>query len=954
MSTRQTSSARFLIGIDLGTTHTVVAYADLTQPLSSEQINIFEIEQLVAPGEVAKKPLLPSFRYHPTAGELAAEDLVLPWQTKPLQGELPQVIIGQWARELGSKVAGRLVSSAKSWLSHPQVDRSAAILPWGAAQEIPQISPVIASASYLSHICHAWDHAHPEHHLAAQQVVITVPASFDEAARSLTVEAAALAGLTDIVLLEEPQAVCYDWYNRHHTQAKQLLQDIPLLMVCDVGGGTTDLSLISVGSEKGELTLNRIGVGDHLMLGGDNVDLALAHSAEQQLNQGNKKLNSAALSQLIQQTRIAKEALLADNAKESATVTVLGSGSRLIGGAKSCELTKSQVHQVALDGFFPLTDFAQQPQQSRSAMVEFGLPYAADPAISKHLSQFLSAHQSSCRQALGMAEDDQAHAIPSAVLFNGGVFNSPLIKQRACDLFEHWRGQPVTELENKHPDLAVAYGAVAYSMARRGTHLTIGGGSARSFFLLLDEAAVADNTQPQRAICLLSKGTEHETEICLTKQQFVLRLGQPVSFRLVSTTAEEEFLPGTLIDANQSQFVTLPPLIAQLSAEESDNARLDNKADVTVNLAVRLTEVGTLKLECVRLMLPQQRWQVEFQLRQQLTQLDQDDEQDTVEPISLPPKFAQATVQLQHVYGQKLKQSDPKAVKQLRPELEKLLGKRDLWPTPVLRALADQLLGDLKNRRRSDLHERNWFKLAGFTLRPGFGYPVDPQRIEQCWPLYQTGLQFNTTNLAWSDWWIFWRRIAGGLTAQQQQSIYGDIAKYINPSVLKNRKLSSELNNRAYEEMVRLAASMEHLSIDLKVELVNWLLVRLKKTATQSSWWAIGRIASRSPFYGSSHNMIGPEQVEAWLPQLLACDWKKQPHIGFSAVMMTRKCGDRSRDIDEQARQLIITKLKSSRAPDSWLNMVSEVTELTEVETKRIFGDALPSGLKLLPADTAS
>ena len=936
MRSTVTSDAHYLVGIDLGTTHTVVAYAELQQGGEQTPARLLQIDQLVGPGEVARKPLLPSFRYHPLAGELADSDLVLPWPQRPLAGELPQVVIGAWARELGSKVDGRLVSSAKSWLSHDQVDRNAAILPWGADDEVAKVSPLLASASYLHHVVCAWDHQFPGAPLSAQQVVITVPASFDEGARALTVEAAALAGLTEILLLEEPQAVCYDWYDRHQQTADEMLAAMKLMMVCDVGGGTTDLSLIRAEMVDGQLQLDRIGVGDHLMLGGDNVDLALAHTAEQRLLQAGKRLNAGGLSQLIQQTRLAKERLLADNAPDSAKVTVLGSGARLIGGAKSCELSREEVHAVALDGFFPLVDSSARPEQRRSAMVAFGLPYASDPAISKHLAAFIGQHQPGCRAALGMTDDETGTAIPAGLLLNGGVFNSPVLAERAIAQLSQWRDEPVVALDNQQPDLAVALGAVVYARARRGSQLKIGGGSARSFFLGLE-----DEQGQARGICLLPKGTEEETEILLDAHEFALRVGEPVRFNLWSTTEDRAFEAGQLVSLADTPLMELPPLMAALETSP------DGKPRVRVRLAARLSEVGTLHIDCVSVEESGQRWSLEFQIRRAMA--DGSSSGDGAESEQLPAAMDEAIELLEQVYGQSQKTTDPKRVKLLRQSLEKCLGGRDSWSPPLLRALFDQLLTAGKRRRRSEQHEKNWLKLAGFAMRPGFGYALDEWRIEQAWPLYASGLQFNQTSAAWSDWWTFWRRLAGGLDPQQQLTLYRDISRYIDPAKSKNRKIVAELAIRSYEDMVRLAASLEHLPVATKVELVEWLLKRTKKSANaQANWWAIGRIATRMALYGSNHLVIPAEQVTAWLPQLLKADWKKEPHVAFAAVMMARLSGDRNRDLSSASQQEILAKLKQSKAPASWLAMVSEVTVLDEAQTKRIYGDALPSGLKLL------
>lgn len=932
-------SPRFIVGIDLGTTHTAVAFADISQGAAAARPAIFEIEQLVAPGEVAKKPLLPSFRYHPTEGELVAEDMLLPWPRPELPGELSQVVVGEWARELGSRVEGRLVSSAKSWLSHSQVDQSAAILPWAAAEGVAKVSPVLASASYLSHVRLAWNHEHPTDLLEHQEVIITVPASFDEGARALTVEAASMAGLPDVLLVEEPQAACYDWHAQNQQQAVALLHNVRLLLVCDVGGGTTDLSLIRVAIEKGALTLNRVGVGDHLMLGGDNVDLALAHTAETRITRGGKKLRAASLSQLIQQTRKAKERLLSENAPDSAAVTVLGAGASLIGGAKSCELSRDEVRAIALDGFFPIAPFSDRPLQRRNAMVEFGLPYAADAAISKHIAEFLARHGAACRDALGLS-DPETPAIPDAVLFNGGVFNSSAISARLLETLSLWRGEAVQQLENTQPDLAVACGAVAYGLARRGAQLKIGGGSARSYFLRLDEAQNADD-EPRQGVCLLPRGAEEGQEIVLGERRFALRLGQPVRFHLVSSSADTPVQAGELYRLEGDTFVDLPPLMAALEQDDSQG----ETDEVEVELVTRLTEVGTLKIECVSLADSTQRWNVEFQIRRDLAR----QRQGNVVTAQLPKTFDEAHGLIDGVFGQSNKQFDPKAVKTLRNDLDKLLGKRDSWSTPLLRAVFDAVLEGQQKRRRSEAHERVWFNLAGYGLRPGFGYPLDDWRIQQVWQLYSQGLQFDKGNPAWSNWWVFWRRAAGGLDEQQQQQLFNDMARYLDPAVLRNRKLLAELQTRAYDDMVQLVAGLERLPVDTKIQVGNWLLKRLeKKSEPLTSWWAVGRIGARVLFHRSAHNVVPPEVATTWLQRLLKEDWKKNQQIAFAAVMLARMSGDRSRDLEPEERTRVITKLQEARAPALWIELVSEARELNEAETQLIFGEKLPSGLKLI------
>jgi hypothetical protein len=828
---------------------------------------------------------------------------------------------------LGSKSKGRFVTSAKSWLSHPSVDHAADILPWGSGDDVAKVSPIVASASYLSHIRTVWGHQFPYAPLEKQDIVITVPASFDEAARSLTLEAAKLAGLPNVRLLEEPQAVCYDWLRRHAGTVKQALANVHLLLVCDVGGGTTDLTLIKVERGEQEPKLTRIGVGDHLMLGGDNIDLALAHLAESRLGGDEKRLSAADLSQLIEQCRIAKERLLADDAPEQVNVTLLGGGSKLIGGSRSVALTKEEVRSIALDGFFPLSGLDDLPDRKRSGVVEFGLPYAAEPAVSKHIAAFLKLHSAASREAL-----HGEGRVPDALLLNGGVFRSQAITQRMVGLIESWRFIPPVLLENQHPELSVAFGAVSYAIARRDKKLKIGGGSARSYFLLVD----TDDSTKQQGICILPKGSEEGDEVILKDRRFALRLGVPVRFHLVSLSGDGDFKPGDVTEITDL-FHSLPPLAV---AFEGDAGKPN--AEVTVELAVTQTEVGTLKIQCIAALGSSQRWDVEFQIRKKAAALPTD--------AALPGNFNQIAERIQAIFGAKSKQVDPKAVKNLRAGLEKLTGTaRTEWTTPLLRAMFGTLLEGAKYQRRSENHERVWLSLAGFCLRPGFGYPLDDWRVEQLWKSYSQCIQFVNETQNWSEWWTLWRRVAGGLDTAAQEKIFADIAKFLNPAAARQPGVAKQIKNRGYDDMVRLAAVLERLPVAKKIQLGEWLLKRLEKAGEpDQTWWAVGRIGARMPFHGSSHNVIPADTVCLWLKQMLAVDWKKIPQAGFAATLIARMSGDRARDIDQAMRVQIIEKLKLSKAPVSWIDMVEQLKELDEKEEKQIFGEALPPGLKLI------
>jgi molecular chaperone DnaK (HSP70) len=920
--------ARYIVGIDLGTTHTVVAYAD-TRQNGKGGVEVFNIEQLTGPGEIVALPLLPSVHYQPAPGEMAESDTRLPWcgtgddETRPVIGEL--------ARLLGAKTHGRTITSAKSWLSHGTVDRNAPILPWGAAQGVAKISPVEASASYLAHVRGAWNRAFPEFPLERQEIVVTVPASFDEAARSLTLDAARQAGLGEIRLLEEPQAACYDWVWHHRGNLAHELDGVRLLLVVDVGGGTTDLTLIRVEPDGNEPRLTRIGVGDHLMLGGDNLDLTLANMVEQRLDPG-RRLRAAELSQVVEQCRAAKESLLGEDAPASATVTLLGAGAKLIGGARGTELSRETVREVVLEGFFPLTGLDEMPERKRSGVVEFGLPYAPDPAISRHVAAFLRQHQLAMAEALG----DGVSLMPDAVLLNGGLFLSDIVAKRVLALLSYWcDGRALKRLRNDRPDQAVAHGAVAYGLARRGVSVRkIGGGSARSYFLLVD----ADNEGARQGVCILPHGSEEGHEVFLTERSFALTLGVPVRFHLVASVADTRWQQGDLVDISEEHFVALPPLAVAFDRETSQG-----REEVVVGLAASLTEMGTLNIQCVDAADPTRRWNVEFQLRQPQSAAQ------ALTQRGLHPRASEAVELIRNVFGKKHRAADAKPVKGLRAELEQLVGKRESWEMPLLRELFAALLEGLPHRRRSDAHERVWLSLTGYCLRPGFGYPLDDWRVGQVWAIYELGIQHQAESQNWAEWWTLWRRIAGGLNAQAQGSLFAALADFINPDKAKRGNLAALAKKRGYEDMLRLAAVLERLPLADKTVLGGWLLNRLGKAGEPAEvGWALGRVGARIPCHGGIHGVVPRETAEAWLSVLLGVDWKKTPAAGFAAALIARMTGDRERDIGQDIRAKVLERLRTAKAPESWQGMVREVKELDEADEKRLFGEALPPGLKLL------
>ncbi len=924
---------QYIVGIDLGTSNTVVAYVET----GTDEISIFDIDQLVGLGEVGTRELLPSVRYHPAPGELAAGDLQLPWI--PNDHETQPAVIGHLARALGAQVPGRLVTSAKSWLSHASVDRLAPILPWGADDQVSKVSPVTASASYLAHVRAAWNHRFPHALLEDQDVVLTVPASFDDGARALTLEAARIAKLPALRLLEEPQAAFYDWLFHHRATLAAELAQTRLVLVCDVGGGTTDLTLIKVHFEDGEPQLTRIGVGNHLMLGGDNMDLALAHLVETRLAKEQTRLSAASLSQLVERCRAAKEQLLGAQPPDSVAITLLGAGARLVGGARTTELSREEVEQIIVEGFFPNGGVDELPRRSRAALVEFGLPYAADAAITRHIAAFLQSLNAQSREALGVSHEVQT-SMPDTLLLNGGVFRANALSSRLANALGTWRQQPLHVLQNDHPDVAVARGAVAYGLARAGHAPRIGGGSPRSYFLVLEEDAqdsAQDNARSSRGVCLLPRGTEEGLEVHLEDRVFALRLGHPVRFHLVSTVADTAWRPGELVDLTTGDFVRLPPVATVVQQQGASGLR-----ERPVRLTTSLTELGRLEMHCIATDDASQRWLLEFQLRR-------DNAEHDVSAAIRNPSLDKAIELIDRTFGPRSANVDPKEVKRLRAGLEQLLGPRQSWDSALLRELFGALWERAGRRRRSADHERLWLNLTGYCLRPGFGYPLDEWRIEQLWSLFDDGIQYVNEGQVWSEWWTLWRRSAGGLHEDAQLQVLDAMAWLQAAAGMKRHKLPFDPTKVGNADMLRLSASLERITVDRKVEIAEQLLVRLQRPSeNHQGWWAVGRIGARRPFYGSAHGVVPADVATRWLDVILALDWKKVEPAAFAAAQIARMTGDRSRDLAEPVRETVVRRLEAANAPPAWVDMVREVVTLDNADTGRVFGESLPAGLKLI------
>ncbi len=601
---------KYVIGIDLGTTNSALAWAaPPPDPRELSPVTLLGVPQLVNPGEVRDEDLLPSFLYIAGANDFPAGSLELPWPSAD-----SSMVVGELARKRGTEIARRLVSSAKSWLSHAGVDRTAPILPVTAPEGVTKVSPVDASRRYLEHLAAGWNAKMPEAPFAEQQVLVTVPASFDAVARELTLEAARKAGYQDPVLLEEPQAAFYAWIEKH-PDWRERVQVGDLILVVDIGGGTTDFTLISVTEGAGELQLERVAVGEHILLGGDNIDLALARHLEQQLAGQGKKLDALQLNALWQQCRLAKERLLAEDANRGEhPVTILGKGTGLVGGTIKTKLLLEDVNRVLLDGFLPLVTSEEMPQRRRMGLAELGLPYAADAAITRHLARFLR-QQAAASEHGSVRRGPSGLACPTHVLFNGGVLRSPVVRDRMIEALNNWlRAEgmvPIQPLLGEDLMHAVARGAAYYGMARAGRGVRIRGGIPRTYYVGIERAmpAVPGLPAPLKTLAVAPFGMEEGTDLKIPAREFGLIVGEPAEFRFFNSATRKNDEPGALLDGIEEELEELSPVEVNLTGAAGEM--------VPVTLETVVTETGLLQLWCVAR--DGRRWKLEFNVREQVS-----------------------------------------------------------------------------------------------------------------------------------------------------------------------------------------------------------------------------------------------------------------------------------------------------------------------------------------------
>ena len=610
-------SAKYIVGIDLGTTNSALASCDM--PISDEEssIELCSIPQLINPNEVAERTLLPSFLYIPGELDFPRGSISLPWDPEA------KFVVGELARKRGAESPNRLVASAKSWLSYSEVNRTLPILPWQSPAEVPKLSPVDVSSHYLQHLSKAWEggasNKHREAALAAQEILLTVPASFNEEARELTRRAAEQAGYQHVTLLEEPQAAFYAWLEGQGDGWRDRIRVGDLVLICDVGGGTTDFSLIMVSEENGELVLKRVAVGDHILLGGDNMDLALARLLQQRLESSGQRIDTWQLLGLWHQCRFAKEQLFQSPKTKNCPVTLLGKGTKLIGGTIKTELAREDLDQVLIEGFFPRIASSELPaRQRRVGFQELGLPYAADAAVTKHLARFLSEQVRNSPESAGIRRGRSGLACPTHVLFNGGVMKASVLRNRIVEVLNSWLEQegfnPLAAeqiLEASDLEHAVARGAAYYGKARHGRGVRIRSGASRTYYIGIESAmpAIPGLAAPLKALCVVPFGMEEGSEATIPDREFGLVVGEPAEFRFLSSSIRKQDSAGSLLEDWGSDLEELSPLEVTLT--------LDGQAGtvVPVRIETRVTELGTLEVWCVSRD-GTNRWKLELNIRE--------------------------------------------------------------------------------------------------------------------------------------------------------------------------------------------------------------------------------------------------------------------------------------------------------------------------------------------------
>ncbi|MCR4316309.1 MAG: hsp70 family protein, partial [Planctomycetes bacterium] len=963
------SPAKYVVGIDLGTTNSAVSFVPIGG-LRSE-IESLSVIQRLSELEVGPHPSLPSFLYIPGQYDL-------PQEAPALEGEdKRRLFAGVFARAQGALVPGRLVSSAKSWLCHEGVDRMEDILPWGAPEDVRRVSPVEASAAYLARIRASFDQRFPKTPLADQDVIVTIPASFDDAARELTIEAAKKAGIATPLLIEEPVAALYNALSHHKDLEEFEARDSELILVIDIGGGTTDFSLVGARRSASTVEFQRLAVGRHLLLGGDNMDRTLASNLEKEHFGGEpgRRFSQRQWGLLIEQCRMAKERLLSriedlgssgeglQSKIEDIEFTIVGEGSSIFGGALSFTLATGVVKAEILDGFFPIVPAGEPLKQRKGGLKEWGLPYEHDPAITRHLSDFLRRHADDqiIRQ---FAEFRTVSGLlkPDAILFNGGVFHAGLLRERLSEVLASWFGEGGTRvIENFSYDHAVALGATYYGLSRRGEGIKIKSGCSHTYYIVVERDKNGNDSETPlppgeggapapgegnfdqskiHAVCLLPRGTEADKEIELRELNLELLTNTPVQFELLASDVRVDE-PGKVVALDPEEAHRLPPLHTIIR-----HGKKKKEKTVPVALGAYMTEVGTLSMWCEALE-GGARYELAFNLREVLAfeddfeegaesreqgaeildsrsvVLDPDDEEADyfVDDRLLASVFGL----IDSTFGGSGTPTDQQVqlAQSLAKKIEETLRrKRNSWPAPVLRKIADRLIRHLPARRRHPVFEERWLNLTGFCMRPGFGFPGDKIRVDRLREVFDDDVGADAPLQIQTELWIFWRRVAAGLDKERQLALYSRLKgeMVLIAGAQKNRfgKWFKALGADPVDiERLRALASLERIDPETKKKTGNKVLGKYQSGArNESDLFALTRLAAREPFHAAPNVVVPVEAAERWIRGILESEAQIDSEAKMFLIEAARLTNDRGRDIDFDLRGKVIAALERASDED--------------------------------------
>ena len=928
------TSPRFSIGIDLGTTNCALAFVLLDGETKSE---ILAIPQWQTLSGMTEDLALPSFLYLPE--EAAAV------QIKRGAASNEEWVIGRLARTKSAESAGRVVHSAKSWLCHHTSDRTARFLPWGSEDvaQTSKISPIRASALILSHLRGAWNswfaQSGPEFDFDSQDITVTVPASFDAAAQRLTLMAVQEAGFPETVrLLEEPQAAVYSWREQHDFTS-DLVNKLPNdngirhVLVVDIGGGTSDFSLFALRSQARSSSpkIKREAVGDHILLGGDNVDFAIARLLEPRLIGEREKLSGAQWDDLVARCRDLKESVLSNEGRpeEAFSLSLPGRGSGLIAGSRSAQLTRAELLTVLLDGFFPQCGGQAYPYRTQAALKEWGLPYAADCAVTRHLAAFLR----------GRPRVD-------AILFNGGALRPKLLRQRICHQIGNWQGGlPLLELEDADPQLAVARGAALFGKSLHRKTERIEAGAARAVFLevLRERELRSGNKARPSLICVLPRGAPSQQRFEITGIPLKMQTNRLARFQAYSSSHLDACTAGEIVDWSEEDFHPLPPLETVIRTAYSAIETTSNTVPVT--LVASANELGLLQVCCVSAdPCVKQSWPFEFNLRPR--QYDGQPRSATVsretKPNVAPQTLATAQLQIQRLFARSAKKREAITAPRVLKKLEQIFGMlKSEWNAGLVRSLWAALENCMAQRRTSAYHEETWFILAGYLLRPGFGAAGDDLRIDSLWRLRDGGLCFPGKRIK-SQEYILWRRVAGGLTQQRQEQI-------LAPELDKLRA-----RNKVPPELIRLAGSLERLPAETKTELAKLFIDTAADLAREKKHCApylaaLGQLLSRAPLYAGPETVISPDLVERAYESFRRFDWGAPELAEMPTLFLraSRVVGDRRFDLPKAVRHRIAAELESLGIAPQKTAKLKEFVPVAGSERISLHDEGLPPGLVL-------